>query len=233
MSRDQTCGRTLTLRQAALAALAAVLLLPGCADAGPGTPGAGPGTPAAASPAATAPAGTPASRAAAASAAAAGVPVRDAGLRAAPGPLPAPRFLAVEGTSIAVAVVPVGVTADQAMEIPDAFNQAGWYRHGAAPGARRGTAVIAAHVDTLTDLAPFSQLQHLRPGTSVTIERRRGAPLRYRVGEVEFMAKDAFDAAELFRRDGPHQLKLVTCGGRWLDDRRDYSDNVVVTALAE
>ena len=31
--------------------------------------------------------------------------------------------------------------------------------------------------------------------------------------------------------DGPPQLKLVTCGGRWLDERQDYGDNVIVTAV--
>ena len=29
----------------------------------------------------------------------------------------------------------------------------------------------------------------------------------------------------------PFELKLVTCGGRWLDEKLDYSDNVIVTAV--
>ncbi|WP_251046704.1 hypothetical protein [Arthrobacter sp. ISL-85] len=45
------------------------------------------------------------------------------------------------------------------------------------------------------------------------------------------MAKDASDGASLFRRPGPHELKLVTCGGKSLDERMDYSDNVIVTAV--
>lgn len=153
-----------------------------------------------------------------------------------PAPAPAsipPRFLHVEGTSIAVDIVDVGVSADQAMEIPDAFSEAGWYRYGAAPGDSEGHAVIAAHVDTMSDLAPFSQLQTLDRGSRIVVEQDNGNVLAYRVSEVAFMDKDDFDGDGLFRRDGQHQLKLVTCGGEWLDDRQDYSDNVVVTALPE
>ncbi|HEX9086698.1 MAG TPA: class F sortase [Arthrobacter sp.] len=104
---------------------------------------------------------------------------------------PAPRFLTVEGTTIDMPIVEVGVSPDGAMEIPEPFNQAGWYRFGPAPGAAAGSAVVG----------------------------------------VELMAKDAFDGASIFRRDGPPQLKLVTCGGRWLDEQQDYGDNVIVTAV--
>ncbi|WP_346958893.1 class F sortase [uncultured Arthrobacter sp.] len=145
---------------------------------------------------------------------------------------PAPRFLSVAGTTITdMAVVEVGVSPTGAMEIPEPFNQAGWYRFGPAPGAAAGTAVLAAHVDTTSDSAPFSQLKSLPAGTLVTVQRQGAPPLTFRVTRVELMAKDAFDGDSVFRRDGPPQLKLVTCGGRWLDEQQDYGDNVIVTAV--
>ncbi|MDI3243156.1 sortase [Arthrobacter sp. AL08] len=143
---------------------------------------------------------------------------------------PAPRFLTVEGTTINMPIVQVGVSPDGAMEIPDPFDEAGWYRYGPAPGAAAGSAVLAAHVDTTSDSAPFSQLKSLAPGTIVTVQREGSAALTFRVTGVELMAKDAFDGVSIFRRDGPPQLKLVTCGGRWLDEQQDYGDNVIVTA---
>ncbi|HSL36189.1 MAG TPA: class F sortase [Arthrobacter sp.] len=144
---------------------------------------------------------------------------------------PAPRFLTVAGTTISMPIVEVGVSPDGAMEIPEPFNEAGWYRFGPAPGAAAGTAVVAAHVDTTSDTAPFSQLKSLEPGTLVTVQRDGAAPVTFRVTGVELMAKDAFDGASIFRRDGPPELKLVTCGGRWLDEQQDYGDNVIVTAV--
>ncbi|MFD1211482.1 class F sortase [Arthrobacter sp. GCM10027362] len=218
MEHDQAPSRPGIRRRVLLGILAAVLVLPGCTAAGAARVGTVPAT------AGSVHASLPSRPAA---------PVREAALPEAPKPPAPPRFLTVEGTSIAVDIVPVGVRADQAMQIPDSFGQAGWYRFGAAPGAKHGTAVIAAHVDTLTDLAPFSQLQHVRRGAAITVQRRGAPPLVYRVLDVAFVDKDRFDTRALFRRDGPHQLRLVTCGGKWLDDRQDYSDNVVVTARPE
>ncbi len=119
------------------------------------------------------------------------------------------------------------------MEIPNVFDRAAWYKFGPAPGAAEGTSVIAGHIDTTSDRAPFSALKSLAAGTVVSVGREGAAPVTYRVVGVELMAKDKFDGASLFRRSGPHELKLVTCGGRWLDARMDYSDNVIVTAVPE
>ena len=159
------------------------------------------------------------------------VPVRPASPPTQPAPAPAPRFLTVDGTTIDMPVVQVGVSPDGAMEIPEPFDEAGWYRFGPAPGAAAGTAVLAAHVDTTSENAPFSQLKTVVPGTLVQVQREGAPALTYRVTGVELMAKDAFDGASIFRRDGPPQLKLVTCGGRWLDEQQDYGDNVIVTAV--
>jgi hypothetical protein len=209
--------------------LAAVALLSGCSTPAPPSPGAA--SPAATSGAAASPAAS--SAPSGAPAALPDVPVRQATPVPAAPREPAPRFLTVEGTTISMDIVDVSVSPDGAMEIPGAFDQAGWYRHGPAPGAAAGTAVVAGHVDTTSDLAPLSQLKGLAAGTRVTIERQGAPALNYRVRSVELMAKDKFDGGSLFRRDGPHQLKLVTCGGRWLDGKQDYSDNVIVTAELE
>ena len=160
------------------------------------------------------------------------IPVRPATLPAAEA-VPAPTSLTVAGTAINMPVVAGGVSAEGAMEIPDAFDRAAWYKFGPAPGAAEGTAVIAGHIDTKSDRAPFSALKSLAAGTLIRVGRDGAAPLTYRVVGVEMMAKDKFDGGALFRRSGPHELKLVTCGGRWLDERMDYSDNVIVTAVPE
>ena len=159
------------------------------------------------------------------------IPVRPATPQAQTPKDPAPRFLTVEGTTINMPIAEVGASPDGAMEIPEPFNEAGWYRFGPAPGAAAGTAVVAAHVDTTSDSAPFSQLNSLEPGTLVTVQREGAVSVTFRVTGVELMAKDAFDGASIFRRDGPPALKLVTCGGRWLDEQQDYGDNVIVTAV--
>ncbi|WP_346926756.1 class F sortase [uncultured Arthrobacter sp.] len=215
------------------AAVAVALLIAGCTsprEADAPQPAAAESA-AAESPAAESPAAESPAAESAASDPGSAIPVRPATPQAQTPKDPAPRFLTVGGTTINMPVVEVGVSTDGAMEIPEPFNEAGWYRFGPAPGAAAGTAVVAAHVDTTSDSAPFSQLKSLAPGTLVTVQREGAPPLTFRVTGVELMAKDAFDGASIFRRDGPHQLKLVTCGGRWLDEQQDYGDNVIVTAV--
>jgi len=220
------------------ALVAAALVLSGCGSAGPATSGQAP-TPAVAT-SAPAPPNTPLPPATAVEAAPStpaaappkAIPVRPATPPAAAAALP-PTSLTVAGTAIGMPVVPGGVSAGGAMEIPDVFDRAAWYKYGPAPGAAEGTAVIAGHIDTTSDRAPFSALKSLAAGTVIRVGREGAPAVTYRVVGVELMAKDRFDGASVFRRSGPHELKLVTCGGRWLDARMDYSDNVIVTAVPE
>lgn len=220
--------------------LAGALVLSSCAAA-PSLPASSPAPPASQAPAAqpAQPASpaleSPVPAAAAAPTSPAAIPdspVRDA-TPAAVAAAPVPISLTVAGTPIDMPVVPVGVSGGGAMEIPEAFDRAGWYRFGPAPGAMAGTSVIAGHIDTKSDNAPFSALKSVAAGTLVQVGREGAPALNYRVVSVELMAKDRFDGSSVFRRSGPHELKVITCGGEWLDERMDYSDNVIVTAVLE
>ncbi|MFC3300087.1 class F sortase [Arthrobacter agilis] len=144
--------------------------------------------------------------------------------------VPPPVSLDIEGTDIQVGVIDVGIADDDEMEIPTSFYEAGWYRYGPAPGASSGNAVLAAHIDIGTEEMPFAQLKDVQLGTIITVGRESAEPVRYEVTEVRNEPKAALDTEGIFRRDGDHQLVIVTCGGDWLADRADYEDNVVLTA---
>ncbi|MHA7240397.1 class F sortase [Arthrobacter sp. TMS1-12-1] len=144
---------------------------------------------------------------------------------------PAPVSLVIAGTDISVKVVEVGIEDNNAMEIPDSFYEAGWYRYGPAPGAKAGNAVIAAHVDSLTEVMPFAQLKDVPVGTTVTVGLEDGRSLAYAVSDVRNVPKATLNGSEIFRRDGAPELKIITCGGEWLSEKGDYEDNVVLTAL--
>ncbi|MHA7179337.1 class F sortase [Arthrobacter sp. MDB2-24] len=146
-------------------------------------------------------------------------------------PAPAPVTLDIAGTDISVSVVGVGIEENGAMEIPDSFYEAGWYRYGPAPGAKAGNAVIAAHVDSLTEVMPFAQLKDVPIGTTVTVGLEDGRSLTYAVSDVRNVPKATLNGSEIFERGGDHELKIITCGGEWLSEIGDYEDNVVLTAL--
>ena len=222
-----------SIRSVAAAVAVGVLALSGCGSPGPdGSPQVSPpaAAPSPAAPSASALPQAPTGGSGPAVAPPGAIQVRPATLPASAA-VPAPTTLTVAGTAIDMPVVPGGVSAGGAMEIPDVFDRAAWYKFGPAPGAAEGAAVIAGHIDTRSDRAPFSALKSVPAGTIIRVGREGASAVTYRVVGVELMAKDRFDGGSLFRRTGPHELKLVTCGGTWLDERMDYSDNVIVTAV--
>jgi hypothetical protein len=145
--------------------------------------------------------------------------------------VPAPVRVVVGGSPIDMPVVPVGIEDNGAMVLPDNHVELGWYRYGPAPGAPEGAAVVAGHVDTLTEVTPMARLKDVPPGTEVTVERADGSVLRYRTEVVELVHKRSLEDADLFRRTGGPVLHLVTCGGEWLEEIGDYEDNVVLRAV--
>lgn len=144
--------------------------------------------------------------------------------------IPRPVRVQVEGTGIDLEVIPEGVEDNGAMALPDNHYQAAWYRYGPAPGADEGSSVLAAHVDSRTEQLPIARLKDVTAGTVLTVTREDGSVLRYATEGVENIAKRSLDGHRLFDRTGAPRLKLVTCGGEWLEAQDDYEDNVVLTA---
>lgn len=208
----------------AVGALGTALLLAGCGspiDGRPPVPTAVSAAPAPGPAREPAPAGGPA------------VPVVDADLAAATvAAEPIPVALEIPALGLAVPVDPVGVAADGQMEVPPLAERAGWYRFGSAPGEPSGTAVIAAHVDSVASagLGPFARLGDLAAGDVVAVTLDDGAVRRFEVTTVTAVAKTQVSWPEVFDRDGHPRLVLITCGGSWLSDARSYSDNLIVTA---
>ncbi|WP_203225535.1 class F sortase, partial [Kocuria sp. SM24M-10] len=150
----------------------------------------------------------------------------------APGPeVPAPVRVVVAGSPIDMPVVPVGIEDNGAMTIPDNHVELGWYRYGPAPGSEEGAAVVAGHVDTLTEVTPMARLKDVPVGAEIRVERADGSVQRYRTESVRHIHKQSLADADLFRRTGEPVLHLVTCGGEWLEDIGDYEDNVVLRAV--
>lgn len=146
---------------------------------------------------------------------------------------PPPVRVEAADLGMSIGVVPVGVADDGQMVVPDDARTAGWYEYGPPPGAVEGTAVIAAHVDSVAagGLGPFARLAKIRRGDLVTTTDAAGRTTTFEVVRVEQVAKPEIDWHDVFTRDGDPRLVLITCGGSWNSEARHYSDNIVVTAV--
>ncbi|MEV8117573.1 class F sortase [Streptomyces xiamenensis] len=107
----------------------------------------------------------------------------------------------------------------------------GWYAGGPVPGAE-GAAVLVGHVDTETDPAVFYALSSVEPGDGVRVVRDDGSVAAFTVSGTEVVERADFDPERVYgpRQDGAAELRLITCGGTYDAQRREYSANVVVSA---
>lgn len=129
-------------------------------------------------------------------------------------------------------VAPVGVDADSQVVVPDDVQTLGWYRFGAAPGDRAGSAVLVGHVDGHgRGLGRFAALRELSRDDEVQVRLRSGKVLAYRVVAREQWDKQEVPVGRLFARTGSPRLVLLSCAGSFDARTRSYSDNVAVTAV--
>ena len=125
---------------------------------------------------------------------------------------------------------PIGVEADGELEVPEDVRSVGWYRYGPAPG-EPGATVIAGHVDS-REQGPgaFFRLRRLDVGAQVKVTDHTGDVQRYDVVARRTYDKSVLPTDELFSREGPPQLVLITCGGDFDREAGSYRQNVVVYA---
>jgi hypothetical protein len=148
-----------------------------------------------------------------------------------PRPPRSPQSVEVVGVGLTMPVKATGVAEDGQMALPADPRIMGWYRFGPEPGDRRGSTVLAGHVDSREyGTGPLVRLASVQPGTEVVVTAADGTPLRYRVTTVERITQAALPVDRLFDPTGPHRLTLVTCGGRYLPEAGGYEDNILVTA---
>jgi sortase (surface protein transpeptidase) len=176
---------------------------------------------------------TPVGAAAAESAAA--TPARSASPAATADPAPKPSpptRIDIDALGVSAPVVPVGVERDGLMQIPEDVATVGWYRFGPAPGADTGSAVITGHVnDRDQGLGVFARIGELAVDDTIRVSRSDGTELSYRVIAREQWTKDRVPLARLFARDGAPRIVLITCGGVFDRDARNYQDNIAITAV--
>ncbi|MBQ0893826.1 class F sortase [Micromonospora sp. U56] len=159
-----------------------------------------------------------------------------AGLRPAPKKFPVlpgspPTLISISRIDVQAPVHHVGIAPDGSIGVPDAARaqEAGWYDQSPTPG-QYGPAVIVGHVDTSTGPAVFHGLRDLRDGDTVEVTREDRKVAVFEVNQVQRYGKEDLPVDEVFGDFSRPNLRLITCGGRWVGGETGYADNVVVYA---
>jgi hypothetical protein len=144
-------------------------------------------------------------------------------------PASAPTSLRIPAINVATELVDLGLEADGSMEVPRSAQLAGWYRFGPTPG-ELGPAVITGHVDWKDQIGVLHDLDKLKEGDEVTVERNDGKTAVFRVVRVAEYPKEQFPTREVYGNLTYAALRIITCGGSFDPDASAYTHNVIVFA---
>jgi hypothetical protein len=114
------------------------------------------------------------------------------------------------------------------MDIPKDPRTVGWWSGGASPGGGRGSVVLVGHINYQGKSGALGVL----PGDVVVVSSSSGTALRYVIRAVQTYPKSIGLPQQIFRRDGPEQLVLITCGGPFDPSSGNYEDNIVAYATS-
>lgn len=124
---------------------------------------------------------------------------------------------------------PLGLRADQTVEVPALYTTVGWYKHGATPG-EVGTAVILGHVDSYQGPAVFFNLKQLKVGDVIKVNREDGTTATFIVDEIGRYSRANFPTERVYGQTNTPTLRLITCTGTFNYGKQEYSHNLVIYA---
>ena len=143
--------------------------------------------------------------------------------------MPRPTHIEVPAIGVSARVVPLGLNPDGTIEVPQDFDDTGWFENAAEPG-ERGAAVILGHVDSKSGPAVFYHLRALRRGDSIEITLKDRSRVRYVVTSSLEVPKAEFPTKRVYTPTRRPTLRLVTCGGEFDTSTGHYLDNYIVFA---
>jgi len=143
-----------------------------------------------------------------------------------------PLMIALPSIGVTALVAPVGVSQGN-LQVPDDPAQVGWWVRSAQAGAETGSVIIDGHVDTehggLGALYRMG-VGDLRIGDRIVVTTMFGRQVSYRIYRQDLYPKAAGLPTEVLAQSLEPRLVLITCGGPFDVNNRNYDDNVVVYA---
>ena len=143
-----------------------------------------------------------------------------------------PRRLIINKINVDALIKPVGVLSGGTLDAPKTAWDAGWYEKSGLPGENGVPLLLDGHVnDALNAAGVFFQLNTLKPGDSLTVERGDGQMIGYDVTKVDMLPDDKVDMRSLLAPNSSRPtLVIITCGGIYDRLAKTYTDRVIIHA---
>lgn len=143
-----------------------------------------------------------------------------------------PRYLRIPELGVFARIKHTGVTADGAVDAPKNINDVSWFNQGAVPGNSIGSSLLLGHVSGWSAPGVFKKIDKMRAGMRFEVEKGSGEKLTYEVTRGEKIPIDQVDMSRILGTEvaGEHDLKLMTCSGKYNKETKQYEDRYVVFA---
>lgn len=130
---------------------------------------------------------------------------------------------------IKVATMPGGE-----LDVPQDPRVVGWWSAGAKPGAAKGTAILAGHINYAGVQGVLAHIGTLNPGDLVYItgmSNGKQTRMTFKITGVRSYIKQTLPYKQIFDQNSIGRLALVTCGGPFDARTGNYLDNIVAFAV--
>jgi LPXTG-site transpeptidase (sortase) family protein len=142
-----------------------------------------------------------------------------------------PVSISIPRIDVRAKVIPMGVTPGGILDTPHNFVDVGWYRYGTMPGDI-GSAVIDGHVDNGASIdGVFKHLNELKPGDDIQITTVSGSIFTFKVAVTDVYTTATVPMETILRATGARMLRIITCHGTYIPQKRTYDERLVVTAI--
>lgn len=143
-----------------------------------------------------------------------------------------PRYIRIPDIGVFARIKHTGVTTEGAVDAPANINDASWYNESARPGNKIGSSLLLGHVSGWSASGVFKKIDKLKPGQRFEVEKGSGEKLMYEVVRGERIPIEQVDMSKILATEvaGEHDMKLMTCSGRYDRDTDQYAERYVVYA---
>ncbi len=145
-----------------------------------------------------------------------------------------PRVLTIDSLNVKARVRKLGVKANNELDAPKNIYDAGWYEGSSRPD-EAGAMLIDGHVQGPTKPGIFMNLNKLKAGDKLSVERGDGKTISYHVVKSQTFEATTMDMQVTLNSVDPAKngLNIISCSGQYDTKSKNYTQRLVVFAVQD
>jgi len=143
-----------------------------------------------------------------------------------------PRYLRIPEIDVYARIKHTGIDKDGSVDAPRNIHDVSWFKEGTVPGGDVGASLLLGHTSGWSGPGVFKNIGKLTPGNMFEVEKGSGEKILYEVTNVESRPVEDINMGSILGPAvaGEHDVKLMTCSGKYNRDTESYADRTIVYA---